>query len=49
MPSKQYRTDKKKRLIDQWNRIEIQEFAVWLRKLKQGLWINLEGWVRGGR
>ena len=20
------------------------EFAVWLRKLKQGLWINLEGW-----
>ena len=24
-----------------------QEFAVWLRKLKQGLCINLEGW--GGR
>ena len=21
-----------------------QELAVWLRKLKQGLWINLEGW-----
>ena len=21
-----------------------QEFAVWLRKLKQGLCINLEGW-----
>ena len=21
-----------------------QEFAVWLRKLKQGLYINLEGW-----
>ena len=21
-----------------------QEFAVWLRKLKQGLGINLEGW-----
>ena len=21
-----------------------QEFAVWLRKLKQGLFINLEGW-----
>ena len=20
------------------------EFAVWLRKLKQGLWINLKGW-----
>ena len=20
------------------------EFAVWLRKLKQGLWINTEGW-----
>ena len=20
------------------------EFAIWLRKLKQGLWINLEGW-----
>ena len=20
------------------------EFALWLRKLKQGLWINLEGW-----
>ena len=29
-----------------------QEFAVCLRKLKQGLWINLEGWDRremGGR
>ena len=26
------------------------EFAVWLRKLKQGLCINLEGWDRkGGR
>ena len=26
-------------------RIDIQrEFAVWLRKLKQGLSINLEGW-----
>ena len=24
-----------------------QEFAVWLRKLKQGLCVNLEGW--GGR
>ena len=22
------------------------EFAVWLRKLKQGLYINLEGWDR---
>ena len=22
-----------------------QEFAVWLRKLKQGLYINLEGWM----
>ena len=21
-----------------------QEFAIWLRKLKQGLYINLEGW-----
>ena len=21
-----------------------QEFAVWLRKLKQGLYINLDGW-----
>ena len=21
-----------------------QEFAIWLRKLKQGLFINLEGW-----
>ena len=21
-----------------------QEFVEWLRKLKQGLWINLEGW-----
>ena len=21
-----------------------REFAVWLRKCKQGLWINLEGW-----
>ena len=21
-----------------------REFAVWLRKLKEGLWINLEGW-----
>ena len=28
-----------------------QEFAVWLRKLKQGLCINLEGWngVEDGR
>ena len=28
-----------------------QEFAVWLRKLKQGLCIKLEGWdgVRDGR
>ena len=27
------------------------EFAVWLRKLKQGLYINLEGWSgeRDGR
>ena len=26
-----------------------QEFAVWLRKLKQGLCINVEGWEMGGR
>ena len=26
-----------------------QEFAVWLRKLKQGLGINLEGWEWGGK
>ena len=25
-----------------------QEFAVWLRKLKQGLYINLEGWDEVG-
>ena len=25
-----------------------QEFAVWLRKLKQGLCINLEGWSGEG-
>ena len=25
-----------------------QEFAVWLRKLKQGLGINLEGWSGEG-
>ena len=25
-----------------------QEFAVWLRKLKQGLCINLGGWVEEG-
>ena len=25
-----------------------QEFAVWLRKLKQGLWIILEGWDGAG-
>ena len=25
-----------------------QEFALWLRKLKQGLCINLEGWNRAG-
>ena len=25
-----------------------QEFAVWLRKFKQGLCINLEGWDRKG-
>ena len=24
------------------------EFAVWLRKLKQGFCINLEGWVGAG-
>ena len=24
------------------------EFAVWLRELKQGLCINLEGWNRAG-
>ena len=26
-----------------------QEFDVWLRKLKQGLCINIEGWEMGGR
>ena len=26
-----------------------REFAVWLRKLKQGLCINLEGWEGNGR
>ena len=26
-----------------------QEFAVWLRKLKQELWIYLEGWEMGER
>ena len=26
-----------------------QEFAVWLRKLKQGLCINLEGWDGEGK
>ena len=25
-----------------------QEFAVWLRKIKQGLCINLEGWDGAG-
>ena len=25
-----------------------QKFAIWLRKLKQGLCINLEGWVGEG-
>ena len=25
-----------------------REFVVWLRKLKQGLCINLEGWEREG-
>ena len=25
-----------------------REFAVWLRKFKQGLCINLEGWDRDG-
>ena len=30
-------------------KIESQwEIAVWLRKLKQGLCINLEGWYGGG-
>ena len=24
------------------------EFDVWVRKLKQGLWINLEGWDEDG-
>ena len=41
--SKQYGSDKN-RLIDQWKRIKIREFAIWLRKLKPGLCINLEGW-----
>ena len=27
-----------------WKIDSQQEFAVWLRKLKQGLCINLEGW-----
>ena len=26
-----------------------REFAVWLRKLKQELWIYLEGWEMGER
>ena len=31
-------------------KIDLQlEFAVWLRKLKQGLCINLEGWEGHGR
>ena len=31
-------------------KIDLQlEFAVWLRKLKQGLCINLEGWEGIGR
>ena len=31
------------------NKIESQQqFALWLRKLKQGLCINLEGWDGGG-
>ena len=25
-----------------------QEFAVWLRKLKQGVYVNLEGWDEEG-
>ena len=29
-----------------WKIDSQQEFAVWLRKLKQGLCINLEGWDR---
>ena len=32
--------------ITMW-KIECQwEFAVWLRKLKQGLYINIKGWDR---
>ena len=30
------------KIVSQW------EFAVWLRKLKQGICINLEGWDREG-
>ena len=26
-----------------------REFSVWLRKLKQGLYINMEEWKMGGR
>ena len=26
-----------------------REFSVWLRKLKQGLYINVEEWKTGGR
>ena len=29
-------------IYNQW------QFAVWLKKLKQGLYINLEGWDREG-
>ena len=31
------------------NIVSQQEFAVCFRELKQELFINLEGWVRGGR
>ena len=31
-----------------WKIDSQQEFAVWLRKLKQELYINLEGWGRKG-
>ena len=46
-----YRKSNLKTYITICNIDSQQEFAVWLRKLKQGLCINLKGWdgVKDGR
>ena len=39
-----YRKSNMETYITRWKIDSQREFAVWLRKLKEGLCINLEGW-----